>query len=94
MFAKLTERLGAAVQNLRGRGRVTEENVAATLREVRLALLEADVALPVVRSFTDGVRARALGAEVTASLTPGQAFIGILHRNWWHCSRQEPVACR
>jgi signal recognition particle subunit SRP54 len=80
MFDKLTERLGRAVQTLRGRGRVTEENVAETLREVRMALLEADVALPVVKSFIDGVRTRALGAEVAASLTPGQAFIGILHR--------------
>ena len=80
MFDKLTERLAAAVQGLRGRGRVTEENVAETLREVRMALLEADVALPVVKSFTDSVRTRALGAEVATSLTPGQAFIGILHR--------------
>jgi len=80
MFDKLTERLAAAVQGLRGRGRVTEENVAETLREVRMALLEADVALPVVKSFTDSVKTRALGAEVAASLTPGQAFIGILHR--------------
>src|SRR3984957_19645454 len=80
MFDKLTERLGGAVQTLRGRGRVTEDNVAQTLREVRMALLEADVALPVVKSFIDGVRTRALGAEVASSLTPGQAFIGILHR--------------
>jgi signal recognition particle subunit SRP54 len=80
MFDKLTERLGRAVQTLRGRGRVTDENVAETLREVRMALLEADVALPVVKSFIDGVRAQALGAEVASSLTPGQAFIGILHR--------------
>src|ERR1700676_1480847 len=80
MFDKLTERLGRAVQTLRGRGRVTEENVAETLREVRMALLEADVALPVVKNFIDGVRTQALGAEVAGSLTPGQAFIGILHR--------------
>jgi len=80
MFAKLTERLSAAVQGLRGRGRVTEENVAETLREVRMALLEADVALPVVKSFIDSVKTRAVGAEVASSLTPGQAFIGILHR--------------
>jgi signal recognition particle subunit SRP54 len=80
MFDKLTERLGRAVQTLRGRGRVTEDNVAETLREVRMALLEADVALPVVKSFIDGVRTQALGAEVATSLTPGQAFIGILHR--------------
>jgi signal recognition particle subunit SRP54 len=80
MFDKLTERLAAAVQGLRGRGRVTEDNVAETLREVRMALLEADVALPVVKGFTESVKARALGAEVATSLTPGQAFIGILHR--------------
>ena len=80
MFDKLTERLGRAVQTLRGRGRVTEENVAETLREVRMALLEADVALPVVKTFIDSVKQSALGAEVASSLTPGQAFIGILHR--------------
>ena len=61
MFDKLTERLGRAVQTLRGRGRVTEENVAETLREVRMALLEADVALPVVKSFIDGVRTQGAG---------------------------------
>jgi signal recognition particle subunit SRP54 len=80
MFDQLTGRLSRAVENLRGRGRVTEENVAETLREVRMALLEADVALPVVRSFIERVKQRALGAEVAASLTPGQTFIGILHR--------------
>jgi signal recognition particle subunit SRP54 len=80
MFDKLTERLGRAVQTLRGRGRVTEENVAETLREVRMALLEADVALPVVKSFIETVKTDALGAEVATSLTPGQTFIGILHR--------------
>jgi signal recognition particle subunit SRP54 len=80
MFDKLTERLGRAVQTLRGRGRVTDENVAETLREVRMALLEADVALPVVKTFIESVKVRALGAEVATSLTPGQAFIGILHR--------------
>jgi signal recognition particle subunit SRP54 len=80
MFDKLTERLSRAVQLVRGRGRVTEENVAETLREVRVALLEADVALPVVKAFIDRVKERALGAEVASSLTPGQALIGILHR--------------
>src|ERR1700722_5414553 len=80
MFDKLTERLGRAVQTLRGRGRLTEENIAETLREVRMALLEADVALPVVKTFIDSVKADALGTEVATSLTPGQAFIGILHR--------------
>ncbi len=80
MFDQLTSRLGRAVQNLRGKGRISEENVGDTLREVRMALLEADVALPVVRSFIDAVKVRALGAEVASSLSPGQEFIGILHR--------------
>ena len=78
MFDQLSGRLGKAA--LRGRGRLTPENIAETLREVRIALLEADVALPVVKSFIDAARARALGAEVAASLSPGQALIGILHR--------------
>jgi signal recognition particle subunit SRP54 len=79
MFDQLTARLSRTIEGLRGRGRITDENVAATLREARVALLEADVALPVVKSFIESVRAKALGAEVLASLTPGQAFIGILH---------------
>src|SRR6266436_4443237 len=79
MFDHLTARLARTIENLRGRGRVTDENVAATLREARVALLEADVALPVVKAFIESVRAKALGAQVLASLTPGQAFIGILH---------------
>ena len=79
MFENLTARLSRTIEGLRGRGRITEENVAATLREARVALLEADVALPVVKAFIESVRAKALGAEVLASLTPGQAFIGILH---------------
>ena len=79
MFDHLTARLARTIENLRGRGRITDENVAATLREARVALLEADVALPVVKAFIESVRAKALGAEVLASLTPGQAFIGILH---------------
>ncbi|HEY8510132.1 MAG TPA: signal recognition particle receptor subunit alpha, partial [Steroidobacteraceae bacterium] len=80
MFDNLTARLARTVENLRGRGRITEENVSDALRDVRMALLEADVALPVVRSFIDSVKAKALGQEVVGSLTPGQAFIGILHR--------------
>jgi signal recognition particle subunit SRP54 len=79
MFDKLTARLARAVDSLRGRGRISEENVTETLREVRMALLEADVAVPVVKRFIDAVKARALGAEVTGSLSPGQTFIGILH---------------
>jgi hypothetical protein len=80
MFDQLTGRLSAAVAALRGRGRLTEANIADTLREVRIALLEADVALPVVKRFIEAVKARALGAEVAASLSPGQTLIGILHR--------------
>jgi signal recognition particle subunit SRP54 len=80
MFNKLTERLSRTIDSLRGKGRITDENVAETVREVRMALLEADVAVPVVKRFTDTVRARALGAEVAASLTPGQTFVSIIHR--------------
>jgi signal recognition particle subunit SRP54 len=79
MFDKLTERLSLAVESLRGRGRLTEDNIADTLRQVRMALLEADVAVPVVKSFVDAVKSRAVGAEVEKSLTPGQVFIKILH---------------
>jgi signal recognition particle subunit SRP54 len=80
LFGNLTARLSRTVDTLRGRGRITEENVGDSLREVRMALLEADVALPVVKTFIERVKQKALGAEVTASLTPGQAFVGILHQ--------------
>jgi len=79
MFDKLTQRLGTALDALRGRGRITEENIADALRQVRMALLEADVALPVVKTFVEAVKARALGIEVSRSLTPGQTFIKIVH---------------
>jgi len=79
MFDQLTERLSRTLDSLRGRGRISEENISQALREARIALLEADVALPVVKSFIDSVKAKALGEEVQGSLTPGQAFIGILH---------------
>jgi signal recognition particle subunit SRP54 len=80
MFANLTERLSKAANALRGRGRLTEDNIAETLREVRMALLEADVALPVVKTFIESVKAKALGHEVVGSLSPGQAFIGVIHQ--------------
>jgi len=80
MFDNLTARLSRTIESLRGRGRITEENVGDALRDVRVALLEADVALPVVRGFIDAVKAKALGVEVSSSLTPGQAFIGIIHK--------------
>ena len=79
MFDQLTQRLGTALDALRGRGRITEENIADALRQVRVALLEADVALPVVKTFIEAVKSRAIGAEVMRSLTPGQAFVGIIH---------------
>jgi signal recognition particle subunit SRP54 len=80
LFENLTTRLSRTVDTLRGRGRITEENVGESLREVRMALLEADVALPVVKAFIERVKQKALGADVTASLTPGQAFVGILNK--------------
>ncbi len=78
MFNSLSARLRAVSDNLRGRGRLTEDNVKDAVRDVRMALLEADVALPVVKSFVARVRERAVGAEVTRSLSPGQVFIKIL----------------
>ncbi|MGL4716166.1 MAG: signal recognition particle protein, partial [Aeromonas sp.] len=79
MFENLTERLSRTLRNVSGRGRLTEENIKETLREVRMALLEADVALPVVRDFVARVKERAVGQEVAKSLSPGQAFIKIVH---------------
>jgi signal recognition particle subunit SRP54 len=79
MFDQLTARLSRTIEGLRGRGRITEDNITEALREARIALLEADVALPVVKGFIEQVRQKALGVEVLGSLTPGQAFIGILH---------------
>jgi signal recognition particle subunit SRP54 len=79
VFDKLSARLAAVVDGLRGRGRLTEENIGDTLRQVRMALLEADVALPVVKEFIDAVKARAVGLEIHKSLTPGQALIRVIH---------------
>ncbi|MFU8820808.1 MAG: signal recognition particle protein [Gammaproteobacteria bacterium] len=79
MFENLTDRLSRAGNALKGRGRITEDNIRDTLRQVRMALLEADVALPVVKDFIERTRTRAVGTEVTKSLTPGQAFIKIIH---------------
>lgn len=79
MFENLSERFEGIMRRIRGQGRLTEENIGDTLREVRMALLEADVALPVVRDFIKDVKERALGEEVNKSLTPGQAFIKIVH---------------
>ena len=78
MFENLSERFTGIVKRLRGEARLTESNIDDTLQEVRLALLEADVALPVVKDFLDRVRARALGQEVIGTLTPGQALIRVV----------------
>ena len=80
MLDNLTQRLSGVIKNLRGQARLSESNIQDALREVRLALLEADVALPVVKEFTAQVKQAALGQEVLSSLTPGQALIGIVHR--------------
>jgi len=80
MLDTLTTRLARIVKTIRGEARLTEENIQEALREVRVALLEADVALSVVKHFIDSVRSAALGAEVVGSLTPGQALVGVVHR--------------
>jgi signal recognition particle subunit SRP54 len=80
MLDTLTARLARIVKQVRGEARLTESNIQEALREVRVALLEADVALPVVKHFVEAVRAKALGAEVVGSLTPGQALVGVVHR--------------
>lgn len=79
MFDKLTSRLQGVIEGLRGRGRLTEENINETLRQVRMALLEADVALPVVKTFIEAIRARVVGTEFDKNLTPGQALVRIIH---------------
>ena len=80
MLENLTARLARIVKQVRGEARLTEANIEDALREVRIALLEADVALPVAKAFIAGVKARALGEEVVGSLSPGQAFVGVVHR--------------
>lgn len=79
MFDTLTERLTRTFKNLRGQGRLTEENVQSALREVRLSLIEADVALPVIKDFIEQVKQKALGQEVLTELNPDQAFVKIVH---------------
>ena len=79
MFENLTDRLSRTLKNLRGQGRLTEDNIRDSLREVRMALLEADVALPVVKDFVERVREKALGQEVIGSLSPGQALIKVVN---------------
>ena len=80
MANQLTERFARLVKTVRGEARLTDANLQDALREVRLALIEADVALPVVKAFIERVKAAAVGADVATSLTPGQVFVGIVHR--------------
>ena len=80
MASTLTDRLSKLVKTMRGQSRITEANVQDMLREVRMALLEADVALPVVRDFVARVKEKALGTEVAGSLNPGQALVGMVHK--------------
>ena len=80
MFENLTSRLTRVLETIRGQGRLTEEQINAAARELRMALLEADVALPVIKDFIDKVKARALGEEITQSLTPGQAFLRVVQQ--------------
>lgn len=84
MFENLSERLSQSLKNISGRGRLTDDNIKDTLREVRMALLEADVALPVVRDFIKRVKERAVGTEVNKSLTPGQVFLKIVQQELEH----------
>ncbi|MEY3630045.1 MAG: hypothetical protein RLY91_1811, partial [Pseudomonadota bacterium] len=80
MLENLTQRLSRVVKTIRGEARLTEANTQDMLREVRLALLEADVSLPVVRDFVAKVKEKALGEEVVGSLSPGQALVGVVHQ--------------
>jgi signal recognition particle subunit SRP54 len=80
MLDNLTQRLAKVVKNLRGQARLTEDNISDMLREVRMALLEADVALPVVKDFIAKVKEKAVGKEVIGSLSPGQALVGVVHQ--------------
>ncbi|WP_016955880.1 signal recognition particle protein [Catenovulum agarivorans] len=79
MFENLSDRLSQTLKNITGKGRLTEDNIKETLREVRMALLEADVALPVIKEFINNVKTKSLGLEVSKSLNPGQAFLKIVN---------------
>jgi signal recognition particle subunit SRP54 len=80
MFDSLTQRLTRTLDSIRGQGRLTEDQIITATRELRMALLEADVALPVIKSFIEKLKTRALGAEITQSLTPGQAFLRVVQQ--------------
>ena len=82
MFESLSERLSASLKAMAGKSRLTEDNIRETLREVRMALLEADVALSVVRDFTDRVKERAVGTQVSSSLSPARSFLKLFRPNF------------
>src|SRR5205809_4012843 len=79
MFESLSEKLQRAFKNLKGEGRLTEQHIDEAMKEIRIALLEADVNFKVVKQFTDAVRAKAVGQEVLQSLSPGQQLVKIVH---------------
>jgi signal recognition particle subunit SRP54 len=85
MFENLTDKLQKVFKDLRGYGKLTPENIQDALREVRLALLEADVNYNVVKEFIAAISERAVGQDVLESLTPGQQVIKIVNRNWLNC---------
>jgi signal recognition particle subunit SRP54 len=89
MFNNLTDRLSDTIRSIRGKGRLNEDSIQEAMRDVRIALLEADVALPVVQSFIAQVRERALGQEVLKSLTPGQALVKVVHEELVHVMGDE-----
>ncbi len=91
MFEALSDRLGNVFDRLKGKGSLSEGDVNAAMREVRIALLEADVAVDVVKSFIKGVRERAIGQEVTKSVTPGQQVIKIVNDNLIEMLGKEPA---
>src|SRR5437899_4009492 len=92
MFESLGEKFDSLLRKLQGQGRITERNIDEALRDVRLALLEADVNVGVVRDFVEGVKRDALGAEVLRSLTPEQHFVKLVHRELVRVLGQQPVA--
>ena len=96
MFENLSARLGAVLESLRGQGRLTDDQIKNASRDLRMALLEADVALPAIRDFIERVRARASGAEIAESLTPGQAFLGIVQQELTETlgGKTEPINLR
>lgn len=95
MFDNLTDRLSRTLRNISGRGRLTEDNIKETLREVRMALLEADVALPVVRDFINRVKERAVGHDVNKSPTPARNSSKLFRANWlWQWAKKTtPLIC-